>query len=104
MELSQRTGQLSIVSLMGRGTLVPAKVLLCSRGVKNAVLVGNKQRAADSPATSSGQAGSGQSKDRDQRSEVGGQMTDDRGQRSEIRDQRSEDSKTTRGWGETETR
>ena len=48
---------------MGRGTPVPAKVLLCSRGVKNAVLGGNKHG--------------------DQRSEVGGQKsekTDDRGQ------------------------
>ena len=40
---------------MGRGTPVPAKVLLCSRGVKNAVLVGDKHG--------------------DQRSEVGGQKT-----------------------------
>ena len=70
MELCLRTGQLSIVSLMGRGTPVPAKVLLCSRGVKNAVLVGDKHGD----------------------------------QRSEVRGRRSEDSKTTRGWGETETR
>ena len=40
MELRQRTDQLAIVSWMGRGTPIPAKLLSCSRGVKDAVLSG----------------------------------------------------------------
>ena len=48
MELSQRTGQLSIVSVMGRGTPVTVNLLPRSRAVKKAVSLGINERAADS--------------------------------------------------------
>ena len=44
VELSQRTDQFSIVSEMGRGTPVPAKLLPCSRAVNHSQSYGAKGR------------------------------------------------------------
>ena len=79
MELYQRTGQLAIVSVMGRGTPVAAKLLPCSRGVKDAVLIGI-----------STEVGSRRSEVGSRRSEVGGRRSEVRGRRSEVGSRRSE--------------